>query len=82
MSVSGLRSVVTHTTLVTKLIVESGRTAVLGGLVQERSTYEDNGIPVLKDLPIVNYLFKQRNDEVDKDHLLIFITPRIIRSAP
>ena len=51
---------------------------MLGGLVVERSTYEDNGIPVLKDLPLVNYLFKQRNDEINKDHLLIFITPRIV----
>lgn len=69
---------ISSTTLVTKLVVESGRTAVLGGLVVERSTYEDNGIPVLKDLPIINYLFKQRVDEINKDHLLIFITPRII----
>lgn len=69
---------IASTTLVTKLIVESGRTAVLGGLVVERSTYEDNGIPVLKDLPIISYLFKQRQDEVNKDHLLIFITPRIV----
>jgi type II secretory pathway component GspD/PulD (secretin) len=69
---------IASTTLVTQLIVESGRTAVLGGLVVERSTYEDNGIPVLKDLPLVNYLFKQRQDEINKDHLLIFITPRIV----
>ena len=69
---------IASTTLVTKLIVENGRTAVLGGLVVERSTYQDNGIPVLKDLPIINYLFKQRQDEINKDHLLIFITPRIV----
>ena len=52
-----------------------------GGLVQERSTYEDSGVPILKDIPIINYLFKQRNDEINKDHLLIFITPRIVRSG-
>jgi len=72
---------VNSTTLVTKLIVESGRTAVLGGLVQERATYEDSGVPILKDIPIINYLFKQRNDEINKDHLLIFITPRIVRAG-
>jgi len=69
------------TTLVTKLILESGRTAILGGLVVERSTYEDRGIPILKDIPLVNYLFKQRNDTIRKEHLLIFITPRIIKSG-
>jgi type II secretory pathway component GspD/PulD (secretin) len=68
-----------QTQLFTKLVLESGHTAVLGGLVVERSTYEDNGIPVLKDIPLISYLFKQRVDEINKDHLLIFMTPRIIR---
>lgn len=65
--------------MVTKLILESGRTAVLGGLVVENTAFEDTGIPVLKDLPIVSYLFKQRNDTVRREHLLVFVTPRIVR---
>lgn len=68
-----------QTQLVTRLVLESGHTAVLGGLVVERASYEDNGIPVLKDIPLINYLFKQRTDEINKEHLLIFMTPRIIR---
>ncbi len=72
---------ITRNSVVSKLLVDSGRTAVLGGLIQESSTYEDSGIPVLKDLPLVNFLFKQRNDSIRKEHLLIFITPRIIRSG-
>jgi type IV pilus assembly protein PilQ len=70
-----------QTSLFTKLVLESGHTAVLGGLVVERATYEDNGIPVLKDIPLINYLFKQRVDEINKEHLLIFLTPRIIRAG-
>lgn len=69
------------TNLLTKLIVQSGRTIILGGLVVERVTLEDQGLPVLKDLPLVNYLFKQRNDNLRKEHLLIFITPRIIKAG-
>ncbi len=72
---------VSTNTIVTKLLLESGRTAVLGGLVVERSSYDDAGIPVLKDIPLVSYLFKQRNDRVRKEHLLIFITPRIVRGG-
>jgi len=68
-----------QTQLFTRLVLESGHTAVLGGLVVERATYEDNGLPVLKDIPLISYLFKQRVDEINKDHLLIFMTPRIIR---
>jgi general secretion pathway protein D len=72
---------VATTTLVTRLMVESGRTAVLGGLVNERSTYEDKKIPFLGDLPLVNYLFKSRSDSIRREHLMIFITPRIVRSS-
>lgn len=72
---------VSETTLLTKLIVDSGRTAILGGLVVERSSYTDDGIPVLKDLPIVSYLFKNRSDDVTRENLLIFITPRIVRNG-
>jgi general secretion pathway protein D len=71
---------VNTTTLVTRLLVESGKTAVLGGLVVERASYEDEGVPVLKDIPLISYLFKHRVDDVSKEHLLIFITPRIVRS--
>jgi type IV pilus assembly protein PilQ len=70
---------VNQTQLVTKLLLESGHTAVLGGLVVERATYEDNGIPVLKDIPLISYLFKNRVDEINKENLLIFLTPRIVR---
>jgi type II secretory pathway component GspD/PulD (secretin) len=68
-----------QTQVVTKMVLESGHTAVLGGLVVENSTFQDNGIPVLKDIPLINYLFKQRTDEINKNHLLIFLTPKIIR---
>lgn len=70
---------VATTTVVTRIMLESGRTAVLGGLVQERSTFEDKGIPILMDIPILSYLFKRRQDNITKQHLLIFITPRIVR---
>jgi len=70
---------VNQTQLVTKLLLESGHTAVLGGLVVERASYEDNGIPVLKDIPLISYLFKSRTDEINKENLLIFLTPRIVR---
>lgn len=70
---------ISQTQVVSRLVVESGRTAVLGGLVVERTTYEDKGVPILKDIPLINYLFKRRSDDVTKEHLLIFLTPRIVR---
>jgi type II secretory pathway component GspD/PulD (secretin) len=69
------------TTLVTTLIIESGHTAVIGGLSVERTKYEENKIPILGDLPLINPLFKHTYKEKVKEHLLIFLTPRIVRSA-
>ena len=70
---------VSKTTLVTKMLLESGKTAVIGGLVVERSTLEDKKVPLLGDIPIFGYFFKQTNDVIRKEHLLIFVTPRIVR---
>jgi type II secretory pathway component GspD/PulD (secretin) len=72
---------IASSTLLTRLMVENGRTAVLGGLVTERITYEDKKIPILGDIPLINPLFKQRSDSVRREHLLVFITPRIVRGA-
>lgn len=70
---------ITSQTVVTRMMLESGKTAVLGGLVIERSNLEDKKVPFLGDIPIVGYLFKQSNDTHSKEHLLIFVTPRIVR---
>jgi type II secretory pathway component GspD/PulD (secretin) len=67
--------------VVTKLMLESGQSAILGGLVIESTTFEDKKVPLLGDIPVVGYLFKQRNDLVIKENLLVFITPRIARGG-
>jgi len=69
---------ISNTTMVTRILIENGRTAVLGGLKSERTSYEDKKIPFLGDLPLIDFLFKQRNDSVRKETLLIFVTPTII----
>lgn len=70
-----------QTTVLTKLKIDDGQTAVLGGLGVERVSYEDKGIPGLKDIPILSFLFKKKEDTTTKERLLIFITPRIVRSG-
>jgi general secretion pathway protein D len=72
---------VSNTTLMTTLLVENGRTAILGGLKTERTSYEDKKIPFLGDLPLIDFLFKQRNDSVRKETLLIFVTPTIVQPS-
>lgn len=69
---------VASSTLVTKMMLESGETAVIGGLMQERDQEQINKIPILGDIPFIGYLFKNRTVSKIRDNLIVFITARII----
>ncbi len=62
----------------TKVLVDNGQTAVIGGVYQSDTTQGETGVPVLKDIPILGWLFKNRSRTYQKNELLIFLTPRII----
>lgn len=62
----------------TTILVENGQTAVLGGIYQSDTTKSNSGIPLLRKIPIIGWLFGQDNDTMDKNELLIFLTPRIL----
>ncbi|MGB1340954.1 MAG: type IV pilus secretin PilQ [Pseudomonadales bacterium] len=65
----------------TQVIVNDGETLVLGGLYQTRTDLIQLKTPVLGDLPLVGRLFRNSARTNDKDELLIFITPKIIRDS-
>jgi type IV pilus assembly protein PilQ len=62
----------------TKVLVRNGQTAVIGGIYQNDNRKGDSGVPYLKDIPILGFLFKSRSESWDKTELLIFLTPRIM----
>lgn len=62
----------------TKILVRNGQTAVIGGIYQSDSTESETGVPVLKDLPVLGWLFKSKTQDLVKNELLIFLTPRIL----
>jgi len=64
----------------TKVVVSDGETVVIGGLTKNEDFEEETGIPFLKDIPILGYLFKHTRKEVSKRDLIIFVTPRIMRN--
>ncbi|MFN0056896.1 MAG: type II secretion system protein GspD [Planctomycetota bacterium] len=68
-------------TVVTYLRVQSGHTAVIGGLHTEKRFEIETRIPVLSKIPVVGNLFRWKRKQTDIDHLLILITPRIISST-
>ncbi len=68
-------------TVVTYLRVRDGQTAVIGGLHTERRIEIESGIPLLSSIPYLGELFKWRRHQSDVDHLLILVTPRILKSS-
>ncbi len=58
-----------------------GQAVILGGLISERLTERERGIPVLKDIPVLGYLFKSTLEETETSTLLFFIRPRILEGT-
>ena len=62
----------------TNLIVRNGETIVISGLTKQRSLGSDTGVPGLKDVPVLGWLFKSDDRDQKMEEVLIFITPRIL----
>jgi type II secretory pathway component GspD/PulD (secretin) len=62
-------------------MLESGQTAVIGGLISETETETERKIPFLGDIPVLGFFFKSVRKSKRSDSLLIFITPRIVRDS-
>ena len=63
----------------TELLVDDGDTIVIGGIVKSSITYGEKGIPGLRKLGVLGWLFKSQSKTDTKNELLIFITPRIVQ---
>lgn len=62
----------------TRVMVEDGQTAVIGGLKRMNTSTVHTGVPYLKDVPIIKYLFSSKTTTKQERELLIFVTPRIV----
>ena len=56
----------------------NGATMVLGGVIEDRESDTTAGIPFLKDIPILGYLFKLGSSQKTKTNLYFFLTPHIL----
>jgi type IV pilus assembly protein PilQ len=65
----------------TQVLVNDGQTIVLGGILETTQREDDNKVPYLGDIPILGHLFKQTSHKDNKDELMIFITPKIVREG-
>lgn len=63
------------------LWVNSGQTAVIGGLMQNSVDRTRRSVPLLGDLPLLGGLFSFRDDQVQKTELIIFLRPTVVEEA-
>ncbi|HWK50226.1 MAG TPA: hypothetical protein VNR40_10085, partial [Steroidobacter sp.] len=67
--------------IVTQVLVNDGQTVVLGGILETERRDAERKVPYLGDIPVVGRLFKSTTTTDNKDELLIFVTPRILREG-
>jgi general secretion pathway protein D len=63
----------------TKVVVQNEDTVVLSGLIRDSVRQVTNKVPILGDIPVLGWLFKNTSTTSQKTNLLVFITPRIIK---
>ena len=69
----------TKRTVKTQVLVDNGATVVVGGIYTYTTDESHSGVPFLKDIPLVGWLFRTKyNPRNEKKELIIFLTPRII----
>lgn len=61
------------------VLVESGKTVVVGGLLDTTHSNVESSVPVLGQIPLIGRLFRYTSDKKSKRNLMLFIRPTIIR---
>ncbi|MCY1258655.1 Type II secretion system protein D [compost metagenome] len=73
--------IISRTSLETALTLQSGGSIFMGGLIRETTTDANSGIPWLKDIPGLGYLFGSRSLEKSQDEVVMLIQPYVIESG-
>ncbi|WP_302328952.1 type II secretion system protein GspD [Pseudomonas triclosanedens] len=80
-STGSLTPSITRTSLETALTLQSGGSIFMGGLIRENGDDGNDGVPFLKDIPGIGYLFGARNSNKSKSEVVMLIQPYIIEGA-
>jgi type IV pilus assembly protein PilQ len=62
----------------TQVLVENGGTVMIGGIYETSEQEDEYKVPLLGDIPVLGYLFKNRRTAQSKQELLVFITPKML----
>ncbi len=64
----------------TTVIADDGQTIVIGGLIREDNNEAQTGVPCVGNAPLIGWAFRQQSQSLNKNNLLIFITPHILNT--
>jgi general secretion pathway protein D len=64
----------------TMIAVPSGATMVMGGLIQDTSTFDTDGLPLISRIPVIGGLFGNQAMKKNRNELVLFVTPRLLES--
>ena len=65
----------------TSVVVKDNQTVVIGGLIEERVEENISKVPLLGDIPLLGWLFKNTSYKKNKINLIVFLTPHIVKEA-
>ena len=65
----------------TNVLVDNGQTVVLGGILEDEKSQNQEKIPVLGDIPYLGFMFRNELNTDLNNELLFFITPRILKES-
>jgi len=71
--------IITNRSAQTTVVVKDQQTVIIGGLISNRKSDSESKFPILGDLPIIGWLFKQWNDSEQKTNLILVLTPYVVR---
>jgi len=76
----GIPSIDTQS-VTTQVLVDNGETIVLGGIFEQTIREDIEQVPFFGDMPVIGNLFRSRAQQDDKNELLIFVTPKIVKET-
>jgi general secretion pathway protein D len=71
---------ISQRTIDSSVVVQSGETVVLGGLILETRTAAESGIPLLKDIPWLGSVFRTTTEDKFRTELIVLITPQVVEN--
>lgn len=63
----------------TVVVVESGKTIIIGGLIADQNIETDTKVPILGDIPLLGNAFKRKQKQTTKTELVILMTPTVVQ---